>query len=521
MARGGDLFFNHNGSQPSVQRKAKGIVNMIKKRFTSIITLICALIVIDGLAEPIFNRQLLWAQFSEIPIKAIPLPVGSGARALGQGGAFIAVADDATAASWNPAGLIQLERPEASIVGAYLLTDQDFSADSNSGLGDMLGDEDVGRWDVNFMSMAYPFRFLRKNFVAALNYHQVLDFHADINFDQSALQLKFPRSVVNQEIGFKSSGGIGALSPGIAMLLLPKLAFGLTVNIFDDEFFSSHGWTESITTTGKGDTSNTSPFFNDSRQKTSSDDYHGANVSLGLLWDIWEKEDKNVTFGAVFHSSYTARFDQKITSSSQTRFIGSGLFLSPTSFDTESRMKMDWPMSFGIGLGYRHTDALSFSFDVAWTDWSEWVRKEKTVKANGERIGLSESGGWLNSRPIGGGSEHDEIDDTYAVRFGTEYLIFRKKEVIALRGGLFYEPRPSIGSVSEFDRDGNPTGFTGDPTDVWGFSLGTGITTERFSIDAAYQFRYVRDMEFRDMGPTGADIDAIENLFLTSLIVYF
>ena len=35
-----------------------------------------------------------------------PNPVGSGARALGWGSAFIAVADDATAASWNPGGLI-------------------------------------------------------------------------------------------------------------------------------------------------------------------------------------------------------------------------------------------------------------------------------------------------------------------------------------------------------------------------------------------------------------------------------
>ena len=45
-------------------------------------------------------------------------PVGSGARALGMGGAFIAVADDATAASWNPGGLIQLEKPEISAVGS-------------------------------------------------------------------------------------------------------------------------------------------------------------------------------------------------------------------------------------------------------------------------------------------------------------------------------------------------------------------------------------------------------------------
>ena len=54
-----------------------------------------------------------------VEISSSPNPVGSGARALGMGGAFIGVADDATAASWNPGGLIQLETPEASIVGAY------------------------------------------------------------------------------------------------------------------------------------------------------------------------------------------------------------------------------------------------------------------------------------------------------------------------------------------------------------------------------------------------------------------
>jgi hypothetical protein len=38
------------------------------------------------------------------------LRVGAGARALGMGGAFLAVADDATAGYWNPAGLVYLQR---------------------------------------------------------------------------------------------------------------------------------------------------------------------------------------------------------------------------------------------------------------------------------------------------------------------------------------------------------------------------------------------------------------------------
>src|SRR3979411_1754818 len=44
-------------------------------------------------------------------------PIGAGARGLGMGGAFIAVADDGTASSFNPAGLAQLRRTELAVVG--------------------------------------------------------------------------------------------------------------------------------------------------------------------------------------------------------------------------------------------------------------------------------------------------------------------------------------------------------------------------------------------------------------------
>ena len=47
---------------------------------------------------------------------------GSGARAAGMGDAFVAVSDDGTAATWNPAGLAQLRQPEFSFV--YALSDQ-------------------------------------------------------------------------------------------------------------------------------------------------------------------------------------------------------------------------------------------------------------------------------------------------------------------------------------------------------------------------------------------------------------
>jgi hypothetical protein len=41
------------------------------------------------------------------------LKIGVGARALGMGGSFVSLSDDASATYWNPAGLVQLESREA------------------------------------------------------------------------------------------------------------------------------------------------------------------------------------------------------------------------------------------------------------------------------------------------------------------------------------------------------------------------------------------------------------------------
>jgi len=54
------------------------------------------------------------------------LQFGVGARALGMGGAFYAVADDATAAYWNPAGLAYLERKEVTFMQSTLFADTQY-----------------------------------------------------------------------------------------------------------------------------------------------------------------------------------------------------------------------------------------------------------------------------------------------------------------------------------------------------------------------------------------------------------
>ena len=72
-------------------------------------------------------RLCLWAAVAALAVTALRPPqaaavdkfaaeflrIGIGARALGMGGSFVSIADDASATYWNPAGLVQLESREA------------------------------------------------------------------------------------------------------------------------------------------------------------------------------------------------------------------------------------------------------------------------------------------------------------------------------------------------------------------------------------------------------------------------
>ena len=90
-----------------------------------------------------------------------------GARSLGLGGAFAALADDATAAFANPAGLVQLLQVEFSIEGHFRSFSSPFTLggrvsgqptgiflDTSPGLRFGSSDEDIG--SVSFLSFALP-----------------------------------------------------------------------------------------------------------------------------------------------------------------------------------------------------------------------------------------------------------------------------------------------------------------------------------------------------------------------------
>ncbi|MBU0734871.1 MAG: outer membrane protein transport protein, partial [Proteobacteria bacterium] len=239
-------------------------------------------------------NSALGADFlSRIEIPSSPNPVGSGARALGMGGAFIAVADDATAASWNPGGLVQLETPEVSAVGAYFHRTEDNTFGTNP---EASGDQSVSEASLNYLSMSYPFTLFDRNMVVSFNYQNLYDFSRDWQFPLSQPSETFS---INQNIDYQQDGTLSAYGLAYSIQVIPELSFGFTLNIWQDGIYKNK-WKQITKTSGSG-TFYDIPFVSESN---STDEYSftGLNANLGVMWNITGQ----LTLGAVFKTPFTA-----------------------------------------------------------------------------------------------------------------------------------------------------------------------------------------------------------------------
>jgi long-subunit fatty acid transport protein len=429
----------------------------------------------------------------KIPQKVIsastPNPVGSGARAVGMGGAFIAVADDATAASWNPAGLTQLKKPEISFALSYFRRRDDFTADEHpetSGVQKSLSK------DLNYLSIAYPFEFLERNMIVSLNYQLLYEFDRNIKTTINEKPIPPFSNPLKHKINFRQSGDLRTLSPAYAIEITPDFSLGVTFNIWTDKLFWSNGW-ESDTTIKtrfyRGAMLNSRGVLSSIGRIKDRDRYYGFsgfNMNIGFLWDI----NQFVTVGGVVKTPFTADIEHERVVTNTVKVPGSSLLKKRWRQDED--VELDMPLSYGLGVALRFSDRFTLSLDVFRTEWDHFRLED----GNGNRI----------SPTTGKPSHESPIEETTQVRLGAEYLFIFTKTVIPLRWGVFYDPEPS----------------EKNPEDFWGVSLGAGVSIGDLIFDCAYQFRYGNDVEgdvFLDLPSTGADV--MQHLFMVSFIYHF
>lgn len=421
------------------------------------------------------TNTVLWAQ--DVEVASSLNPVGSGARATGMGGAFIAVADDATAASWNPAGLIQLEKPEVSAVYSYLHRKQNYS---NQQLNDFDIDNSMDSEGLNYASMALPFVLFNRNMTVSLNYQRLYEMNKELTF--SLKYASITGSIFDSKSEFDQDGYLYALSPAIAVQVIPQLYIGATINFWDN-FFGRNGWKRSQTQTLSG-TLFDAPF--EFKSITKEDvSFEGENAHFGFLWMI----NDSFTMGGVYKTSFDAGIEKKKTITDIERIDAFNSYEEDSTHSTR-HFELRMPQSYGLGLSYRYSDNWTFAFDVYRTDWSKFV--------------LADSNG-NETNPVDGKSiRKGRLKDTTQLHLGTEYLFVRGKSVIPLRFGLVYDPEPQRGHLDEY----------------YGVSLGTGIARGSIVVDLSYQYRMGNNLtgDFPDIENTDVDID--QHTIMLSVIIY-
>lgn len=406
-----------------------------------------------------------------VEIPSSPNPVGSGARALGMGGAFIAVADDATAASWNPAGLNQLDHPEISVVGNFFHRIEDNRFGKISGAD---GEQSVSDTEINYLSATWPFSLGGRNMIVSLNYQHLYDFTSEWNFDFTP---KSQKALIKGSLDYQQKGKLSAVGIAYGVQVNLQLSFGLTLNIWDDEL-SENEWEERLSQTGtlvSGDT-----YESHGHDRYS---FSGVNANMGLMWKSY---DGKLTLGAVLKLPFEADLKHDY----EYRIVQPGSAIVNSGSSSEDGT-MTMPMSYGIGIAWRFSDEFTTALDVYRTEWDDFVITDSQGQETSPITGLSLS--------------ESDIDPTCQVRMGAEYLFIGEKYVFPLRGGIFYDPAPNQGS----------------PDDFFGFSIGSGISANRFSFDITYQYRFGNDVRDSILKAWEFSQDTDEHTVYSSLIIYF
>ena len=413
------------------------------------------------------------ATAQQFEVGTSPNPVGSGARALGMGNAFTAVADDATAASWNPAGALQLEVPELSFALAANSIHERIHSDSNP---EVNSSKTFSLLDFNYASLVLPFTY-GKNMVFSLNYLTLFRFEKELEFPifspgQSTLDIDFR---LDQE------GSLSAWAPAFGIAISDHLFLGLTINVWDHSLTQSSAYEKteiSNTTSSFGMAQVQANFLIKNRFEVES----GTSLVLGALYRLSER----LNIGVVIKPEYELDIDHIRTESVVLPNSNS----DPETIQEKTNAEFDFPWVIGVGMAWRQNKALTIATDFTWTTWSDYTFSENGRVTNP-----------VSGRPIGEG----RLKDTYTVRVGCEWLHITEDFIFPLRAGVGLDQSPTTKGADNF----------------YTTSVGSGIQVGDYNFDIAYQFRWGNSVNSDILQGIVASEDIREHRVLASLIYYY
>lgn len=383
-----------------------------------------------------------------------------GARSMGFGGAFVALADDATAAYANPAGLTQLIKPEISVEVRHWSYSTPYTQggrvegypsnqglDSTVGLRTAVSEHDVA--GVSYLSVAYPI----DNWSFALYRHN----YANLEFSgetqglygggTSCCQTRWNDQKMSSQIDIVSYG------VSAAYRLFDYLDVGFGAIYYDASFDSRVNefmWDEDTPESFLAPNSFL-PERSVISERIHTDDSDWA-LAAGFLWRISEMW----SIGGVYRQKMEVDLDVEARAGELVDYgvPPGGIIIEATGIPVQ------FPDFYGLGFAYRHADG---RFTVSF----QWDRVEYSDIPDSLRL------------------DDQTMDDSDELHLGVEYVFLDSTPIIAMRLGAWMEPDHQMHATVD---DPVTQALLRRGDDDVHYSAGLGIATERFQIDLAADF---------------------------------
>jgi hypothetical protein len=411
------------------------------------------------------------------------LTLGSGARAYGMGGAFLARADDATAASWNPAGLSYLRLPELTLVGVH----NSFDTQRPTVTDNFQENDNFVGGAIDFAAFTWPVRIGEVSGAVQISYQRAISFDGQRHIDlygvpetpdegedggpPPTVTTDPTRPVLKQSTDGSSDGGFDVVAFGTGLRVSRRLRIGLTVNRW------MNGYDQLLRRQYIAD-----PTRRPVREFGLDFRPEGWSANLGVIVSPFEQ----LNLAAVYKTAPRAdvRLDKSRRdtwgTTSQVEEVTTNAFSNPDA-------RLDLPSSYGFGVSWRPQDTLTLSADFTRTRWSESrISGYFDLKVTGQ----SDEDGNPQPRPPATlrppllyptlrepGTALGQQADSQQFRVGVEYVFLANRLKVPLRLGYFSDRQiipNSEGDIPRFN----------------GVTAGIGLALGSMLLDVAYVYEF-------------------------------
>lgn len=359
-----------------------------------------------------------------------------GARALGMGGAFLGLADDATAAYTNPAGLSILGASEVALEYRHTDFTTPFSSGGSFRTGPFDG-SNLGRAEAESStdSLAFfSYTYAGDGWALAAFRHQPLAF--DLSYVQS------PIAVQNA-----AGAQIASLPTKFTSLSADLVNYGIS-----GAYRFSDGFSLGIGVVYSQFELDSSTVREGRNLQLQSGDDSDVTFTLGALWKVNERWSLGAAYRRGGSFEYRAgNFDAQ----------GNPFTVLDTGFDV--------PHVFGVGISFRPSDNFAVGLDINRVEYSRLTDSYDDI---------------FNAATVIKSTDGTEI------RLGGEYVFTQFANPFSLRAGVWREPEHALfatGPVGDVNVDVDRALFRpGD--DELHYTLGLGWAFPRFQFDLAADF---------------------------------